>query len=210
MELIIINENKLKILMTDIEMKEYGLDENEFHLCISDTRKILSKILHNSPIKTGFEFPSPHEKILLQLYPEKKGGCELYVTKLNIENEKIGKEDGIMNADESHLLPISTKQRDKNKKPLICYCFKELSTVINLCKIMNTQKIQCNSSLHVDDNGKYYMVFSTQDCMIGPQSSLGIISEFGELTNVENTLLFLSERGKIICEKDAIETLSKL
>ena len=87
MELIVINENKLKIIMSKTDMKNYGLDENEFYLSVTDTRKILGKILQNCTIKTGFETILPSDKILIQLYPEKGGGCELFVTKIEFDSE---------------------------------------------------------------------------------------------------------------------------
>lgn len=196
--------------MTSNEMKEYGLDENEFHLCISETRKILSKILHNSPIKTGFESTSQNEKILLQLYPEKHGGCELYVTKLNIEEDYSDKKDGVASVDETRLLPVSTRQNEQEKKPLICYCFEELNEVIIMCRTLHRQKVKCESSLYMGDNGKYYMFFSHKDLRQRSKSALSNLSEFGELTNAEHSTLLLSERGRSICDRDAIETLSKL
>ena len=85
MELIVINENKLKITMSKTDMINYGLDENEFHCSVINTREILNKILHNAPVQTGFENISPKDKILIQLYPDKSGGCELYITKITLD-----------------------------------------------------------------------------------------------------------------------------
>ena len=210
MEFILINENKMKIVMSAQEMKRYELDENEFHLSLINTRKILSQILHNSPTKTGFENTHPNEKILLQLYPEKHGGCELYVTKLTIENNDNNKEDNSVAVNEGHLLPISDKNTQKEKKPLLCYCFEELSDIIILCRALNERNFKCRSSLYFGDDDKYYMIFSNMGLEERSVSSLAMISEFGELTNAEHSNLWFYERGKSICEDSAIEILSEL
>ena len=63
MELIMINENKLKIIMSVLDMEKLGLDENDFHLSLINTRSILKKILNASPVKTGFEELLPSDKI---------------------------------------------------------------------------------------------------------------------------------------------------
>ena len=209
MELIVINENKLKILLDACEMQKYGLDENEFHLCISDTRKILSKILHNSPLKSNFEMYSPNEKILLQLYPEKHGGCELYVTKLNIENEKITEEDELMTADKNNLLPIEAKYLQKDKKLLLCYRFGELSYVILSCRALFDIGFSGESTLHYHRDGAYYLLLKQEATEIYRRCS-AILSEFGELKNAEHTMLELTEYGECICKANAIEIFSKL
>ena len=101
MELIIINEYKIKIVMTEQDMRDYGLDENEFYCSVTNTRDILEKIIHRSGIRTGFENINKSERLLLQLYPEKSGGCELYVTRLEME---LGEEAAVRRDNENKAL----------------------------------------------------------------------------------------------------------
>ena len=75
MELILINENKLKIILSSDEMERFDLDENEFHLCISNSRQILERILIEHGRHDLLNF-TKGAKLLLQLYPDKNGGCE--------------------------------------------------------------------------------------------------------------------------------------
>jgi negative regulator of genetic competence, sporulation and motility len=210
MELIIINENKLKILMSAKEMKSYGLDENEFHLSISDTRKILSKILHNSPTKTGFESLSPDEKILLQLYPEKKGGCELYVTRLSLDEKHTDKEKQIMSADENSLLPVFIGSEPSEKKPLICYSFEGLKNITLSCKALKKYDCSEESSVYVDDDNRYYLMIKSQPSVSQKSTLSSVLSEFGEIINAEQTMLRMSEYGRCICTNNAIAIFSEL
>ena len=210
MELIVINENKLKIIMNAYEMKQYGLDENEFHLSISNTRKILTKILHNSPIKTGFEDSSPNERILLQLYPEKKGGCELYVTRLALENEfNIGDEDP-MKKKENSLLPVASNTANKEKGFFVCYRFEELNDIISSCKALQNCSCTKESSIYLGEDNKYHLLLMHTDKGGAGCRCSAILSEFGELLNADYANLDLCERGKIICKNNGIEIFSKL
>ena len=210
MELIVINENKLKIIMNAYEMKQYGLDENEFHLSISNTRKILAKILHNSPIKTGFEDSSPKERILLQLYPEKKGGCELYVTRLTLENEfDIGDEEP-MEIKENCLLPVAASTAYKERGFLVCYRFEELNDIISSCKALLNCSCTRESSIYLGKDNKFNLLLMHTDKREDKCHCSAILSEFGELLNADYANLDLCEHGKIICENDGIERFSKL
>ena len=133
MELIVINENKLKIIMSKTDMKNYGLDENEFHCSVINTREILEKILHNAPLKTGFENISHEDKILIQLYPDKNGGCELYVTKITLD-EKEGTIFMPQENEEKYLLPKPIQKKQTIKTPIISYRFECLEDGIKAAK----------------------------------------------------------------------------
>lgn len=210
MELIVINENKLKIIMNEQEMQQYGLDENEFHLCISDTRKILARILHNSPIATGFELPLPNERILLQLYPERQGGCELYVTRLALDEENVITEDSTMKSEESHLLPIYTGDAENKKRLLLCYSFEKLNDIIRSCRELKERFPIVDGSVYFGEDEKYYFILKRDVNIEEKYSISSVLSEFGELKNADHSLLRLCERGRCICETNAIEIFSCL
>lgn len=208
MELIVINENKLKITLSATDMHKYGLDENEFHLSITNTRRVLSKILHNSPIKTGFESETPNERLLLQLYPEKGGGCELYVTRLIIDSENCEKEEIGMAEQENRLLPIAKSQFEQ-KTGTLCYKFENFSNLISACRASVIINSPLQSSLFFGDDEKYYLFVENRSLNEDSQS-INLFLEFGELENSERARLALYEHGKEICKSSAINMLSQL
>ena len=202
MELIVINENKLKIVMSKGDMCSYGLDENEFYCSVTNSREILKKILHNAPIETGFENIFAEEKILIQLYPDKNGGCELYVTKIPL-NEMEGDSFMLEENESQYLLP-----KPIAKAPLISYKFENLEYAINAAREIHRCSYKGSSSFYKDIERKYVLFVSNQS-----KDSLRIIdflSEFGEQVNSENTYMLLSERGQCIFKEKAIEELSKI
>lgn len=77
-----IGEAKLKIVLTEEEIKKYRLDVSEPCKDTAKTRRGLWNILEAAREKVSFD-PSG-DKVLIQLYPTKGGGCEIFVTKLGI------------------------------------------------------------------------------------------------------------------------------
>ena len=214
MELIIINENKLKITMTAPDMKEYGIDENEFHLSLIDTKRVLKRILSKTNIKTGFENIGKGEKLLLQLYPEKHGGCELYITRISL-NETDEEEMELTDDEaERYLLPQSSKKTAYLENRPSTYMFDNLEDLIHACKELVKRNFRKKSSLYTHGSGKFYLLITdneendTQEKEKSRQYSF--LSEFGEQINDKNFHIFLSEYGKIVIEADAAIKLSQI
>ena len=202
MELIVINENKLKIMMTKNDMESFGLDENEFYCSVTNARDILERILDNSPIHTGFENITIEDKILLQLYPDKNGGCELYVTKMifdETEDIPLMPEEN----DYKYLLP-----KPQIKIPLISFKFDSLEDVISAAKELVFRNYVCEASFYQNHDGKYYLFMNVSNKKGDAQ--IEFLSEFGENTNAENSYLMLLEYGKCLFKKDAIKSLAEI
>ena len=78
MELIPINNSKLKIMLDENDMKEYNIGD-EADCANSATRLAIRHILDCAKDKIGFN--TEGAEIFVQLYTSKHGGCELFVTK---------------------------------------------------------------------------------------------------------------------------------
>ena len=210
MELIVISDNKLKIMMSKKDMEAYGLDENEFYCSISNTREILDKILHNSPIRTGFENTSIYDKILFQLYPDKNGGCELYVTKLTLDE----KEDELFMPQENdnrYLLPKQIQKKQAQDLPLISYCFAALEHATRAAKELNKRNYEGASSFYRDCDGKYFLFVNTsKNEYVNDKATIDLLSEFGEVVNAEHSRLFLAERGRCVFKEKAVQQLAEI
>jgi negative regulator of genetic competence, sporulation and motility len=212
MELIIINENKLKITMTAPDMKKYGIDENEFHLSLTDTKKILKRILSSSPVETGFENIGTGEKLLLQLYPEKHGGCELYITRISLCSDE--KEEIELSEDDSelYLLPQSTKITTMAERRPTAYFFEDLESLILACKELQKYGFSEKSSLFAQSYGKYYLIISERITVAEKEKSrqYSFLSEFGERIIDKSIHVFLTEHGKAVIYEDAVSKLSQI
>ena len=210
MELIVINENKLKIMMSQTDMKSYGLDENEFHCSVINTREILERILHNTPVQTGFENISVEDRILMQLYPDKNGGCELYVTKITFD-DKEGALFMPQENEEKYLLPKPIQKKQNSKTSLISYRFEKLEHGILAAKELILRGFSGESAFFKSFDGKYYLFINSKQGQINDVKTYAeFLAEFGESTNAENTYLMLSEYGKCILKQDAVEALCEI
>ncbi len=83
MELIIISASKLKIMLTPPDMQYYELPAEPIS-CIDDqTRRAFRHIFDDAKSQVGFE--TEGEKLFVQLYASRDGGCEIFVSKLGEE-----------------------------------------------------------------------------------------------------------------------------
>jgi negative regulator of genetic competence, sporulation and motility len=209
MELIVINENKIKITMSSDEMSHYGLDENEFHCSITNTREILNKILHKNHRDIAFGRIEESDKLLIQLYPEVSGGCELYVTKIpDLQPDNDFEEAMTMNEyGEDRLLPPKRQApKVEIKKTVLAYSFSDLSSVRGACVELDSRDFEGESSLYRSDDGRYFL-FVTPDEKSSPSTFL---AEFGELESASSSSLYLSERGKCLCKTDAVKLILEI
>ena len=206
MELIIINENKLKIIMTEQDMKDYGLDEDEFYCSLNDTRQIIEKIIHTSKAKTGFENIGRKEKLLLQLYPDKDGGCELFVTRINLD---YGEETVMSNdKDKGYLIPH--EQAETTAQRQLAYSFKGFESITALCKEMKVRGYEGESSLFRGNDKKYYLFLDPTANKKQNSSPSELLSEFGEPESVKEIADIMLEYGTSVIESNAVELLSEL
>ena len=81
MDFLVIGEAKLKIVLTEEEVRRYGLEQSG-ESCGRSARRSIWRILDEAKSRVGFD--PDGDKILIQFYPQKGAGCEVFVTKLGI------------------------------------------------------------------------------------------------------------------------------
>lgn len=80
MEWIVINESKLKIMLSAPDMRHYELSTERMDAADEDTRRAFRHIFDDARAEIGFD--TTGERLFVQLYTSKEGGCEIFVTKL--------------------------------------------------------------------------------------------------------------------------------
>ena len=185
MELILINDAKLKIILNDADMEHYRLDCNCANYNNTETRRAFWDILDEVKHKTGFDAAS--DKVFIQLYPSKEGGCEMYVTKLN--------------------LPCASKISELHISHSTVVVFKSLKDMISACRLIKQFAFACSSNAWIDENEVFYLFLETDDS-INITYLNGILNEFGTNISIDNIVPYIKEHGKTICENCAIEKLS--
>ena len=163
MELIMINSSKLKIMLSADDMTKYSLGSNIDYAELK-TRQAFKSILSEARERTGFDAES--EKIYIQLYPSKKGGCEIYITKIDDDSEWI-EESPPQKASEtkslyksiersSGIIPAHKRYSQKERKRI--YSFADLENLISVCRRLLSVGWKGESSAFRDENGNFYII----------------------------------------------------
>ena len=199
MELILINNSKLKIMLTSEDMIKYDLDCNSASYDNTETRRAFWSILDEAKHQTGFDAAS--DRVLVQLYPSKSGGCEMYITKVGLLYTSN-------NSSDNQSFFLSTVKENSATKN-IAFVFERIHLMIAACKLaIHSGHIE-DSCAWIDENGLCYL-FTQQTTTLNLTYFMGIMSEFGTRTENTDSLTYIKEHGHQFCTHNAIETLAVL
>ena len=217
MELILISDSKLKITLTSDDMAQYELDCDTMNYDNMETRKAFREIFDHAKSLTGFD--TAGDRLFIQLYPSREGGCEMYVTKLGLVcAEKRDREGDRTRA----ILPHS--QPETETSPSSCpfprgggerdrtgaYRFEKMENLLCVCRQLARQGYASHSSAYRDERNRYFLILRERASTFGvPCGEFSFISEFGTPENAENIRLYINEHGFPICEGNAVNTLSR-
>ncbi len=179
MELIKVNSSKMKIILTDNDFKQMGVDAFSFDYTNEKSKEAIKKILKLARQESDFDIISA--KLLIEYFPSKKGGGEIYISKL--ENS------------------------EKNNTKLYISAFSQnLENIISICK--NFKETNLKSRLYSINSG-YLLLLKLEKYhkqKIIPTDFLWM-SDFAKVkicTDLSKT--YLDEYALCICSENAIET----
>lgn len=195
MELIRISDSKLKITLDAEDMAHYAITSDLLNYENRETRRIIWQILDEAKEQTGFHAAT--DRILIQVYPSRAGGCEMYVTKLlppmarKAEGEKI------------HM-------REEKRE---LYFFSELNMLLRACKQLALREQLRGSAVYVLPEGGYYLFLwgGECECQAEPPSAYNPAEEYGERQKCGSArLAYIREHAACLCEGNAVHRLAAL
>lgn len=195
MEILKISESKLKVMLTEADMKKYSLKACELDYNDAASRRKFWEILDD--IKSSCGFNVEGEKVLIQFYPSKDGGCEMFITKLGAISRAA--ERTISRSD--RLTMLSSLRA--------LYKFSSLEHLAVACGLLNDGEAATSSDLFLGEGGELYLEITER----GSASSGGLsgyerLLEFSE--RVDKALYpYITEHCKRIAKGDAVEKISK-
>ncbi len=203
MELILISESKLKIMLTADEMEDNGISEDLLTYGEKDVRKMFEGILEEAKIKTGFD--STTGRLVIQVYPSKDGGCEVYF---------ICKPEGERYMGAKEKTPVQRK-----KKEYCVYIFEEISDVADVCSVLKSSGYTNESGLYTSKNNKgdsrYYLVLQeeipTNDRSRKRKSiaKSDLAAEYGTRFGGKDAMLYIAEHTYPLIKENAVEAIGK-
>lgn len=196
MELILINSGKLKIMMTREDMAQYDLRCESMDYDNAETRHALWSLLDEAKHRTGFD--AAKERVFIQLYPSKGGGCEMYITKMG-EKESPGSSG-----------PFRKVEGGMTRTGI--YSFERFDWLAAACRGLFLSGNRVESSAYYDKEKRvYYLVLSEPKKPPSARRDAWVfIGEFGRSENAAQTRLYIKERCVCICRENAVQTLSDM
>ena len=190
-----IGESKLKIVIDDEELKKYKIDSISAEGCGSGVRRAFWKILDMAKNEVGFD--PKGDKVLVQFYPMRSGGCEVFVTKL-----------GILPEASARVVSKSDKIAMLSKKKTI-YAFDSFD---NLCGSIRSIVAKSNGDIPESDvyfsEGNFYLALDEYG-KGGESVEFPSIIEFGVSIPYDGAN-HIFEHAKRLTHGDGIEIFKNL
>jgi len=188
MDLIRISDSKLKVMLTALDMEKFSLDSDKIDYGNTETRRAFWCILDEAKHRTGFD--AAGDRVFIQVYQSRNGGCEMYVTKLSGEFGE--RENGV---------------RFSLPEERMYYRFERMEDLIGGCVCLKKSGYHGKSVAYCSEEkaGVYYLSISDS-----PRAMAERLGEFGALAEGRLLPSYIAEHCRALCEKNAVEILSAL
>ncbi|MBQ8350902.1 MAG: adaptor protein MecA [Clostridia bacterium] len=195
MELIRISDSKLKIMLNAEDMAHYAITSDLLNYENTETRRIVWQILDEAKHKTGFDAAS--DRVLIQVYPSRTGGCEMYVTKVPPPLPHPSEGDNM-------------RTREGRSE---LYLFTNLEGLLQACRQLACHMPLGESTVYALEGGGYYLLLRGEaiDTATGAPPAYCPAEEYGERKKCTAArMAYIKEHAVCLCEKGAIEQFSVL
>lgn len=182
MDLILINDSKLKIILTQADMASYALTCENIDYDNTETRRAFWDILDAAKHKTGFDAAS--ERVYVQVYPSKGGGCEMYVTKLHLAGEQTA---------------VTVQNL-----PSAVFRFGALEEIAGACTYLLAGGCRGGKIWQDRQKGFWYLHLDE----LRERDGL-VLEEFGQRC-APDALLWLNEHCRCVCPSGGVESMAAL
>ncbi len=196
MELIIIGDSRLKVILTAEEVRRFALDLGESELDSPGAKAALRELFDEIRRQSGFDAAS--DRVLVQLYPSKGGGCEIFLTKLGKPSR-------------ARTLPdrMGELSAPPELRPVL-FCFEGLRELLAVCRQLYRIGYALLSTVYVADDGRYYLVLQEKSKSGTRVGALSFVEEFGERRGGALSLSYIKEHGRCLAAGDAVARLASL
>ena len=193
MEYIMIDDSRLKMILEAEDLKAWDVSVDELDYDSPCSRDFFEEILAYA--KKEFGFDTAGYKTLIQLYPSRDGGCEIFVSRLCEQC-------------------AADKDRCSSEKTCKGYSFDKLSHLISVCKRLCLEGFSGDSSVWFDSDGRWFLLLCTDGdelCSeLLPLNKLTFISEYGEGESARALSFYLFEYATPVCEINATRILGNI
>lgn len=184
MELIKISDTKLKIMLTAEDMAHYAIASEALNYENTETRRAVWQILDEAKHRTGFDAAS--DRVLIQAYPSRTGGCELYITKI----------PGSVGASE--------RKMDAQGRVRM-YALSSLADLISLCHALFASDFSGESEVYAVPDEGYYLALREDGKKDAKAPTYYPAQEFGDpVSAASGKLAYIKEHAECLCPQNAV------
>ena len=202
MEFILIDDEKLKVILSKEELEQFNITAEELDYSNAETKRMFWDIISQAKKSVGFS--CERDRVLVRLYTSRDGSCELFISKLgktDIKERKVKVDLKYV----SETLDSDTSGRKG------AYRFERLEHMIAVCRRLSEIGYAQRSDAFFDKDRNYYLFLDgLGDDEYFTVDQFSFINEFGRSENSELSYEILCEYGGRICENNAVEVLSAL
>lgn len=194
-----INENKLKILLTNDDLQERNIKMAELAFGSEKTRDLFKEVLNIATDE--YDFDAEDAQLMIEAIPVSLEAVVILVTKMDEEQKIVTKKK---NKKSSYSLKIESDDF------LHIYEFKTLNDVSLVARALYGRFGGASSLLKKDN--KYFLVMRNDDKFneITDSELDIIIAEYGKKCIVNPiSRAYLFEHGEVVIKKNAIEVLGE-
>ena len=215
MELIVINPNKLKIMLSAPDMEHYELETTHMDCADAHTRAAFRHIFDDARNEIGFD--TEGERLLVQLYASKEGGCEIFVTKLGSPSEEDAWESGerellrrICGEEEDMTVNRAEQRLSTVGIRRAAVAFSALEELLAVCRRLAGKGYSGRSDVYIADTVWYLLLDIPDVTLCRLPLPFAFLAEYGAEAPAHRWESYLSEYGKLLCAGRAVETFAGL
>ena len=197
MELIVISDKRLKIMLSADDMSAYNINALTLDTDNNKTKRILYDILDRAKRNAGFE--SDTDRVFVQIFPSREGGCEMFVTKFS----DLYDYEEVDNVAVAHL----HQAKGNAVKKRLVYRFWAMGDLLCACRALKNRKYKELSEVYAsaESDAVYLML-----CEGEGACDISVVCEYADPVFFPGISLYISEHCIPICEGDAVGKLSQL
>ncbi|MBQ8309773.1 MAG: adaptor protein MecA [Clostridia bacterium] len=206
MELIRISDRKMKIMLTPTDMRHFELNADTFGEDSAEMHRAFRLLLEEIKKQTGFD--ADDNRISVQYFPSREGGCEMFISHLPGSSETA---EMPMFHPCGRALQLQPKHKAGAFHRECAYRFDSIHHMLAVCRRLCEIGYIGNSSAYRDEKNQYYLLLTilAASPFMTPDE-MNFIVEYGVIENITLLKLYLREHGKIICSDNAVHQLGTL
>lgn len=189
MEILRIGKYAIKISLTNDESKEYKL-QNAENYNDQELKEAFSRLLKEAKELVDFSYSG--RKIFTEIYPSKDGGCEVFVSTVNIDTKNKS---------------IQHSKPQKKSLQMSIYETESFSFLLKMCFRLSEIKFKGKSSVYYNKENKHY--FLVLEDLFPKELKYAFLVEYSSSLR-PSALEYIKEYYKCVIKKGGVKLLSPL